>query len=95
MMVNSLPLPRDRLPGRVVARLEPASCRQFAAFSPMLLRVLQENPTGPLALVLAIPQDFLSPMTTHQQQTWGDLVHHASPVAEADLMMWVKARLFR
>ena len=95
MMVNSLPLPRGRLPGQVVARLEPASCRQFAAFSPMLLRVLQENPTGPLALVLAILQDFLSPMTTHQQQTWGGLVHHASPVAEADSMMWVKARLFR
>jgi hypothetical protein len=59
----------------------------------MLLRVPQENPTGPLALVLAIPQDFLSPMTTHQQQTWRGLGHHASPVAEADLMMWMKARL--
>jgi hypothetical protein len=46
-------------------------------------------------LVLAILQDFLSPMTTHQQQTWGGLVHHASPVAEADSMMLVKARLFR
>ena len=61
----------------------------------MLLRVLQENLTGPLALVLAILQDFLSPMTTHQQQTWGGLVHHASPVDEADSMMWVEARLFR
>jgi len=61
----------------------------------MLLRVLQENPTDLLALVLAIPRDFLSPMTTHQQQTWGDPVHHASPVAEADSMMWEKARLFR
>jgi hypothetical protein len=61
----------------------------------MRLRVLQENPTGPLALVLAIPQDFLSPMTTHQQQTLGGLVHHASPGAEADSMMWVMARLFR
>jgi hypothetical protein len=44
-------------------------------------------------LVLAIPQDFLLPMTTHQQQTWRGLGHHASPVAEADLMMWMKARL--
>ena len=61
----------------------------------MLLRVLQENPTGPLALVLAILQDFLSPMMTHQQQAWRGLGHHASPGAEAESMMWVKARLFR
>ena len=61
----------------------------------MLLRVLRENPTGPLALVLAILQDFLSPMTTHQQQTWGGFVHHANPVAEADSMISVKARLLR
>ena len=93
MMVNSLPLQRGRLPGRVVARLEPASCRQFVASSPMLLRAPQENPTGPLALVLAIPQDFFSPMTTNQQQASRRLGHRASPVAEADLMMWMKARL--
>tara|TARA_B100001939_G_C16698422_1_gene511742 strand:- start:375 stop:515 length:141 start_codon:yes stop_codon:yes gene_type:complete len=46
-------------------------------------------------LVLAILQDFLSPMTTHQQQTWGGFVHHANPVAEADSMISVKARLLR
>jgi hypothetical protein len=61
----------------------------------MLLRVLQQNPTGPLASILATLQGFLPPMTTLRRQAWYDLGHHASPGAEADAVMWAKARLFR